>query len=108
VSGLARTRLARSVHDAGWSQLLRLMETKQRGNGRTFAGSAGSSPPARCARVRCEGWAKPLQVRRVDVRSVRDVHDRDVNRARNILAAGRADKSSPAKPEETTPCGSRR
>ena len=28
VSGLARTRLARSVQDAGWSQLLRLIEEK--------------------------------------------------------------------------------
>ena len=39
VSGLARTRLARSVHDAGWSQLLRLIEEKAARYGRTFARS---------------------------------------------------------------------
>ena len=37
VSGLARTRLAKSVHDAGWSQLVRLIEEKAVQYGRTFA-----------------------------------------------------------------------
>jgi putative transposase len=45
VSGLARTRLAKSVHDAGWGQLLRLLAEKP---GTTGVGStrwAGSCPP---------------------------------------------------------------
>ena len=51
VSGLARTRLAKSVHDAGWSQLLRLLEEKAASlRARRSRRSAGSSPPARCAR----------------------------------------------------------
>ena len=37
VSGLARTRLAKSVADAGWSQLLRCIEEKAARYGRTFA-----------------------------------------------------------------------
>ena len=36
VSGLARTRLAKSVHDAGWSQLLRLLAEKAEYHGREF------------------------------------------------------------------------
>jgi putative transposase len=36
VSGLARTRIARSVADAGWSQLLRLIEEKAAQYGREF------------------------------------------------------------------------
>ena len=36
VCGLARTRLARSVHDAGWGQLLRLVEDKAAHYGREF------------------------------------------------------------------------
>jgi putative transposase len=36
VRGLARTRLARSVHDAGWGQLLRLIEEKAAYYGREF------------------------------------------------------------------------
>ena len=52
VSGLMRTKLARSVADAGWSQLMRCVEdkTKQRTMAARSPGSAGSSPPARCAR----------------------------------------------------------
>ena len=37
VSGLARTRLAKSVHDAGWSTLLRLVEEKAQFHRRYFA-----------------------------------------------------------------------
>jgi putative transposase len=50
VSGLARTKLARSVHDAGWSQLVRLIGERLFSTGGRSPGSAGSSPPARCAR----------------------------------------------------------
>jgi putative transposase len=50
ITGLGRTRLARSVHDAGWGQLLRLIEEKA---GTTAASSTGSGalyPHLRCAR----------------------------------------------------------
>jgi putative transposase len=50
VSGLARTKLARSVHDAGWSQLVRLVGERLFSTVGRSPGSAGSSPPARCAR----------------------------------------------------------
>jgi putative transposase len=48
VSGLARTRLARSVHDAGWSQLIRLIEEKAEQYGRTFH-QVGRFEPTRVA-----------------------------------------------------------
>ena len=50
VSGLMRTKLARSVADTGWSQLMRCVEEKAIQYGRTFARIGRSSPPARCAR----------------------------------------------------------
>ena len=50
VSGLMRTKLARSVADAGWSQLIRCVRRKQHSMAARSPGSAGSSPPARCAR----------------------------------------------------------
>ena len=55
VTGLARTRLAKSVHDAGWSQLRRACwNTRPSDTGGPSPASAGSRPRlrrARCAAV---------------------------------------------------------
>ena len=92
VSGLARTRLARSVHDAGWSTFTAMIEYKARRHGRTFARVDRWFPSTRaCSVCGAIGEAKPLHVREWTCRCGA-VHDRDVNAARNILAAGRADR----------------
>jgi putative transposase len=95
VSGLARTRLARSVHDAGWSQLLRLIEEKAARYGRTFARIGRFEPTSQvCSACGVNDGPKPLQARTWACAACGTVHDRYVNAARNILAAGRADKSN--------------
>ena len=95
VSGLARTRLARSVHDAGWSQLLRLMGEKAAQYGRTFARIGRFEPTSQvCSACGVKDGPKPLPVRQWTCRACGTVHDRDVNAARNILAAGRADNEN--------------
>ncbi len=95
VSGLARTRLARSVQDAGWSQLLRLMAEKAARYGRTFARIGRFEPTSQvCSACGVKDGPKPLQVRSWTCAACGTVHDRDVNAAKNILAAGRADKSN--------------
>ncbi len=93
VSGLARTRLAKSVHDAGWAQLLRLVEEKAVRYGRTFHRIGRFEPTSQvCSACGVKDSPKPLGVRTWSCAACRAVHDRDVNAARNILAAGRADR----------------
>jgi putative transposase len=95
VSGLMRTRMARSVADAGWSQLLRCIEEKAARYGRTFAKIGRFEPTSQvCSACGVKDGPKPLSVRKWACAACGTVHDRDVNAARNILAAGRADKSN--------------
>ena len=95
ISGLARTRLARSVHDAGWSQFLRLIEEKAAYYGREFRRIGRFEPTSQvCSACGVKDGPKPLHVRQWSCPACETVHDRDVNAAKNILAAGRADKSN--------------
>ena len=92
VSGLARTRLAKSVYDVGWGQLLRLIEEKAAQYGRTFIRIGRFEPTSQvCSACGVRDVRKPLSVRTWTCPACGTVHDRDVNAARNILAAGRAD-----------------
>ena len=93
VAGLARTRLAKSVHDAGWSQLLRLLEEKAQYYGRTFHRIGRFVPSGQvCSACGVKDGPKPLSVRTWTCGACGAVHDRDVNAAGNILAAGQADR----------------
>ncbi|HEV2376117.1 MAG TPA: RNA-guided endonuclease TnpB family protein [Streptosporangiaceae bacterium] len=95
VSGLARTRLAKSVHDAGWAQLLRLVEEKATHYGRQFHRIGRFEPTSQlCSTCGVSDGPKPLGVRTWTCPACGALHDRDINAARNILAAGRADKSN--------------
>jgi putative transposase len=93
VAGLARTRLAKSVADAGWSQLIRCIEEKAARYGRTFAEVGRFEPTSQvCSACGVKDGPKPLGVRRWTCAACRTVHDRDVNAARNILALGRRER----------------
>ena len=90
VSWLARTRLAKSVSDAGWSQFLRLIEEKAAQCGRTFAKVGRSEPTSQvCSACGVKDGPKPLGVRVWTCAACGTVHDRDVNAAKNVLALGR-------------------
>jgi putative transposase len=93
VKGLARTRLAKSVHDVGRSGFVSMLEYKCARYGRYF-GKIGRFVPtsqtcSRCGRV---DGPKPLKVREWVCAGCGAVHDRDVNAAKNVLAAGQADR----------------
>jgi len=93
VSGLARTRLAKSIHDASWSQLLCLLAEKAQYYGRGFYRVGRFVPTSQtCSACGASGSPKPLSVRVWTCAACGTVHDRDVNAARNILAAGRAER----------------
>jgi IS605 OrfB family transposase len=90
VSGLARTRLAKSVHDAGWSAFVAMLEYKAKLYGREFRKIGRFEPTSRvCSACGVKDGAKPLHVREWTCPACGTVHDRDVNAARNIAALGR-------------------
>ena len=101
-------RLARSISDAGWGQLIRIISEKADRYGRTvhqvsrwLASSKTCSTPG-CRRRLDE---LPLQVRQWTCPACRAVHDRDHNAAKVVLAAGRAERQNacgaPASPPTT-------
>ena len=90
VSGLARTRLAKSVADAGWSTLVRLLEEKALRCHRTVVKVSRWFPSSRlCSECGFNSGKKPLAVRSWTCTECGVTHDRDLNAARNILVEGR-------------------
>jgi IS605 OrfB family transposase len=90
VAGLSRTWLAKSVHDAGWSGFVAMLEYKAARYGRTFARTDRFEPTSQvCSACGARDGPKPLSVRTWICAACRTVHDRDVNAAKNVLALGR-------------------
>jgi putative transposase len=91
VAGLMRTRPAKSISDAGWSQL-KVVEEKATQYGRTFCKVGRFEPTSQvCSACGVKDGPKSLNVREWVCVRCGTVHDRDVNAARNRLAAGRAE-----------------
>jgi putative transposase len=90
IYALARTRLAKSVRDAGWGMFTGMLEYKARQHGRTFARIGRFEPTSQvCSACGRNGGPKPLHIRYWICIGCGAVHDRDLNAARNILALGR-------------------
>jgi putative transposase len=88
VAGLARTRLAKSVHDAGWTMFVRLLEAKAAQHGRQVVRIGRWTPTSQtCSACGYHDGPKPLSVRVWACPACDTVHDRDTNAARNILVA---------------------
>ena len=89
MSGLARTRLGKSVADAGWSTLVRLLEEKALRLGRSVIKVSRWFPCSRlCSVCGLNPGKKPLAVRSWTCTECGITHDRDLNAARNILVEG--------------------
>jgi putative transposase len=90
VAGLGRTRLSKSVHDAGWSGFVAMLEYKAARYGRTLARIGRFEPTSQvCSACGVKDGPKPLGVRTWTCAACGTVHDRDINAARNVLALGR-------------------
>jgi putative transposase len=92
VKGLARTKLAKSVHDAGWARFTAMLAYKAARHGRLLVRIDRWFPSSKpCSACGAVAESMPLNVRSWTC-PCGAVHDRDVNAARNILAAGRAER----------------
>lgn len=90
VKGLARTRVAKSVHDAGWTQFVKFLEYKAARRGRDFIRVPRHYPSSQtCSVCGHRDGPKPLRVRIWTCSNCRFRHDRDWNAGRNILYEGR-------------------
>jgi putative transposase len=86
-------KLALSISDASWGELVRQLEYKCDWYGRTFVKIDRWFPSSkRCAECGHIVEKLPLQIREWDCPKCGTHHDRDVNASKNILAAGLAVK----------------
>ncbi|MFF3889376.1 RNA-guided endonuclease InsQ/TnpB family protein [Streptomyces sp. NPDC001914] len=93
VSGLARTRLAKSVHDAAWGMFRRVLEEKAARNGRHVGIVSRWLPSSQtCSVCWVVDGKKLLHVRIWRCEGCGTEHDRDLNASRVILAAGQAER----------------
>ena len=88
VSGLGRTKMAKSVYDAAWSRFVSMLEYKAARYGRTFVKIGRWFPSSKlCSACHVVAESMPLKVREwTCVCGV--THDRDINAAINIRVEG--------------------
>ncbi|WP_335983745.1 RNA-guided endonuclease InsQ/TnpB family protein [Streptomyces sp. CA2R106] len=88
VKGLARTRLAKSVHDAGWSAFVAMLEYKAAKFGRSFLRIGRFEPTSQvCSQCGVKDGPKPLHIRVWECGACGAVLDRDINAAVNVAKA---------------------
>jgi len=92
VSNMQKNRcLAKSISDASWSEFVRQLEYKAQWYGRTLIGIDRWYPSSkRCSDCGHTVSKLSLSVREWVCPECGTIHDRDINAARNVLAAGLA------------------
>lgn len=92
-SSLAKTKMAKSVMDAGWAMLKTMLEYKSAHAGIVFKEVNESYTTQTCSCCGCISSSSPkgrtgLRIREWTCSECGVTHDRDVNAAKNILALG--------------------
>lgn len=92
VSNMQKNRcLSKSISDASWAEFVRQLEYKALWYGRTLIGIDKWFPSTkRCSDCGYTMLKMPLKMREWTCPECGSVHDRDINAARNVLAAGLA------------------
>ena len=91
VAGMGRSKLAKSVHDAGWGQFTAMLEYKAALTGRQVVKVDPWYPSSQvCSACGHRAGPKPLKVRSWTCPGCGVAHDRDLNASKNILGAGLA------------------
>ncbi|CAE6795716.1 IS200/IS605 family transposase ISEc42 [Paraburkholderia nemoris] len=92
VSNMQKNRcLAKSISDASWSEFTRQLEYKAQWYGRSLVGIDKWYPSSkRCSDCGHTVVKMPLNIRAWTCPECGSIHDRDINAARNVLAAGLA------------------
>jgi putative transposase len=92
---LKNRKLARSIADAGWRQFRTLLESKAEQYGRQLVVINRWLPTSQvCSTCGHRDGKKELSIRQWQCPSCEAAHDRDVNAAQNILAAGLAESQN--------------
>ena len=91
--GLAKTKMAKSVLDAGWGTLKTMLEYKCDHAGIVYEEVNEAYTTQTCSHCRCIPDSSPkgsagLGIREWTCSDCGTTHDRDINAAKNILAAG--------------------
>lgn len=94
-AGLGRTRMAKSVYDAGWSALRHMLRYKALRHGAIYVEADERWSSQLCSACGSLPASRPKGIAQLGVRSwvcsdCGVLHDRDTNAARNILASGRS------------------
>jgi putative transposase len=88
VKGIGRTRLAKSVHDAGWAGFVGMLEYKARMYGREFHRIGRFVPTSQtCCLCGVKDGPKPLHVRVWQCQACGAWLDGDINAAVNVAKA---------------------
>ena len=88
VNGLTRTRLAKSVYDAGWSAFTAMLEYKAALYGRQFHRIGRFEPTSQlCSACGVRDGPKPLHIRTWQCQECGAWLDRDINAAANVAKA---------------------
>ncbi|MFD5648296.1 RNA-guided endonuclease InsQ/TnpB family protein [Streptomyces sp. NPDC127039] len=101
VRGMARGRLATSVHDAGWGQFVSFLAYKATRRGRQIVKIARDFPSSQiCSACGHRDGPKPLHVRTwaCSRPKCRAQHDRDWNAGKNVRNEGRRILTAPTPP----------